>query len=133
MLSCSRDGSAPIRAQRFPAMRHSGALSAAGFAIALSLAGCVIAPLPPSGTVVGEPGGAVVVAPVAPPPPVAETVLVAPAPGYIWIGGYWSWVGGRHVWTRGYWSAPRAGYRWVPRRWEHGAGGWHQRGGRWAR
>jgi WXXGXW repeat (2 copies) len=108
-------------------------LIATGLAVTLGLAGCVITPLPPPGAVVGEPGGPVVVAPVAPPAPIAETVLVAPAPGYIWIGGYWSWVGGRHVWTRGYWSAPRPGYRWVPRHWEHGAGGWHQGGGHWAR
>jgi hypothetical protein len=32
-----------------------------------------------------------------------EPVLVAPGPGYIWIGGYWSWTGGRHVWSRGHW------------------------------
>ncbi len=115
-------------------VRRTGLLATALLA-AWALAGCVVAPLPPPGypvTVESSPG-TVVVAPVAPPPPIAETVVVAPAPGYIWIGGYWSWTGGRHVWTRGYWAPPRAGYRWVPRQWERGPGGWHQRGGHWAR
>ncbi|HEY0887546.1 MAG TPA: hypothetical protein VGE20_19785 [Ramlibacter sp.] len=94
------------------------------------LAGCVVAP--PSAVVV-DPGG-VIVAPVAPPPLVVEPVLVAPSPLHIWIGGYWSWHGGRHVWTRGHWAAPPPGHRhWVPRQWVPGPGGWHQRGGHWAR
>ncbi|HSV53592.1 MAG TPA: hypothetical protein VLJ57_15860 [Burkholderiaceae bacterium] len=102
----------------------------------LWLSGCVIAPLPPppqSPQVLGEPAGPVVVAPMAPPPMPAESIAVAPAPGYIWIGGYWGWVGGRHVWSAGHWTAPRPGYRWMPRRWSPGAGGWHQHGGYWAR
>jgi hypothetical protein len=112
------------------------ALAASGLFVVLSLAGCVVAP--PYGAAYG-PGyvdpatGAVVVAPMAPPSPYAETVTVAPGPGYFWIGGYWSWVGGRHVWTRGRWEAHRPGYRWEPRHWEQGPGGWHQRGGHWAR
>ena len=28
---------------------------------------------------------------VAPPPPQAEVIGVAPAPGYVWFGGYWGW------------------------------------------
>jgi hypothetical protein len=112
-------------------------LVAASALAALALVGCVVAPLPPAGypypMAVEGPPGAVVVAPQAPPPPIVETVVAAPAPGYLWIGGYWSWTGGRHVWTRGYWAAPRPGYRWVPRQWVHGPGGWHQRGGQWAR
>lgn len=99
------------------------------------LAGCVVAPLPPPGypvTVESGPGP-VMIAPQAPPPMIVEPVLVAPAPGYIWIGGYWSWSGDRHVWTRGHWAPPRPGYHWVPRRWSQGPGGWHQHGGHWAR
>ena len=100
----------------------------------IALTGCVVAPLPPPGPVVMQPGpGPVLVAPMAPPPVVVEPVIAAPAPGYVWIGGYWSWVGSRHVWTRGRWEAPRAGYRWVPRTWERGPNGWHQHGGHWAR
>ena len=102
---------------------------------AWGLSGCVVAPLPPPGypTVV-EPGpGPVVVAPQGPPPLVVEPVVVAPAPGYIWIGGYWSWSGGRASRRAGHWAAPRPGYHWVPRQWSQGPGGWHQHGGHWAR
>ncbi len=101
---------------------------------ACALGGCVIAPLPPpGGPVYADVPGPVVVAPTAPPPLFAEQIVVAPAPGYIWIGGYWSWYGGRHVWTGGRWVPPRTGYRWVPRQWHQGPGGWHQQGGHWAR
>ena len=36
---------------------------------------------------------------VPPPPPRVEVIGVAPAYGYIWQGGYWAWVGGRHQWV----------------------------------
>jgi hypothetical protein len=68
---------------------------------------------------------------VAPPAPIVETYGVAPAPGYFWVGGYWSWSGGRHVWERGHWEAPRSGYRWAPHRWVHERDGWHQSRGHW--
>lgn len=70
---------------------------------------------------------------IAPPAPIVETYGVAPAPGYIWMGGYWNWVGGRHVWVGGHWAAPRPGYRWEAHRWEHGPDGWHLHEGRWVR
>jgi WXXGXW repeat (2 copies) len=96
---------------------------------ALSLTGCVVAPVGPYG---GPYYGEQTVG-VAPPPPQAEVYGPPPAVGYVWIGGFWNWVGGRHVWINGHWSAPRPGYRWAPHRWERGPGGWHQRGGRWER
>ena len=99
-------------------------------AASLSLSACVVAPLPPAAQYPSEP---VVVAPMAPPPPYSEAITVAPAPGYIWIGGFWGWGGGRYAWHAGHWEAPRPGYRWVPRTWAQGPHGWHQRGGRWER
>lgn len=43
----------------------------------------------------------------APPPPVAVGVVgLAPAPGYVWVGGYWDWVGGKWVWVPGRWVEP---------------------------
>jgi len=42
----------------------------------------------------------------APPPPVAEQVVVAPGPDYVWVNGAWVWVGGRWIWHRGYWYRP---------------------------
>ena len=49
-----------------------------------------------------------------PPAPLPETVVVAPGPDYIWVGGAWVWLGGRWVWHRGYWYRPRHyhGHRW---------------------
>lgn len=105
----------------------------AAIAASLCLSACVVAPLPGPAVVNPYPGEAEVVAPVGPPPPYSEAITVAPAPGYIWIGGFWGWGGGRYAWNAGHWERPRPGYRWVPRSWARGPGGWHQRGGRWER
>jgi hypothetical protein len=63
---------------------------------------------------------------VAPPPPVRVGVVgVAPAPGYVWMGGYQSWNGTRYVWVAGRWvRPPRAGVIWVSPRYVHSGGGW---------
>jgi hypothetical protein len=58
---------------------------------------------------------------VAPPPPQVEVVGDPPQPGFVWIAGYWNWVGGRHVWVGGHWVAGRDGYHWVAHTWvRHG-------------
>lgn len=74
-----------------------------------------------------------VVAVQAPPPPMrAEYYGVAPAPGYVWVAGYWQWGGADYVWAPGYWARPpRATYIWVPARWERRGPNWHFREGRW--
>lgn len=95
-------------------------------ALAAALAGCVVVPARPYAY-----GGEVVS--VAPPPPQAEVYGVAPAVGWIWIGGYWRWGGGHYAWTPGHWSAPRPGYHWEPHRWVPHGGGWRMEGGRWER
>jgi hypothetical protein len=43
-----------------------------------------------------------------PPPPdqVDVVVGVVPAPGFIWIGGFWGWGPGGWAWHRGYWGRP---------------------------
>jgi hypothetical protein len=69
-------------------------------------------PPPVAESYYGEP--AEVVVNQEPPPPYAEVVGVAPAPGYIWVGGYWHWYGNRWVWYRGhYMRPPHAGAVWV--------------------
>jgi hypothetical protein len=102
--------------------------------LSAGLSGCYVYPAGyPAG---GDPyapyytGGAVAAAP---PAPVVETYGVPPVAGYVWIGGYWNWAGGRYAWVGGHWSAPRAGFRWVPHSWVHGAGGWRLARGHWAR
>src|SRR5208283_2462311 len=59
-------------------------------------------------------GGVVLVAP---PAPREEIIGVAPVPGYVWIGGYWNWVGNSHAWVPGHWVAPRPGHVWVAHQW----------------
>ncbi len=96
-----------------------------GLLAAISLSACVVYPAR------GRYAAGVVA--VAPPPPQVEVVGAPPTPGYLWIGGYWNWVGGRHVWVNGYWAAPRPGFYWVPNAWVHVHGGWRMRAGYWAR
>lgn len=95
-------------------------------AAAVVVAGCVVEP-------VGGGAGVYVGPAYAPPAPEYEVIGVAPAPGYIWSGGYWGWVGGRYVWRRGRWIAPRRGYSWVRPHWERGRDGWRFEGGHWRR
>ncbi|HMK84542.1 MAG TPA: YXWGXW repeat-containing protein [Steroidobacteraceae bacterium] len=70
---------------------------------------------------------------VAPPAPQAELIGTPPQPGYVWIGGYWNWVGGRHVWVSGHWDPPRPGYHWVAHVWVRQGDGWRLRPGHWQR
>ena len=70
---------------------------------------------------------------VAPPAPQVEVVVAAPGPGYFWIGGYWGWIGGRHVWVGGRWDTYRPGWRWVPFGWGRYRHGWRASPGRWER
>jgi WXXGXW repeat (2 copies) len=66
-----------------------------------------------------------------PPPPRHEYQGYPPAVGYVWMSGYWNWVGVRYDWVPGRWSAPRPGHVWVPHVWHRDGDRWHQRGGRW--
>ncbi len=70
---------------------------------------------------------------VAPPEARVETIGVAPGVGYVWIGGYWGWAGGRHEWVPGYWERPHPGYAWVPHAWVRVGAGWRLREGYWRR
>jgi outer membrane lipoprotein SlyB len=72
------------------------------------------------------------VAPASPPPPLlAETVVPAPYPGYVWISGEWTWSG-RWVWVRGYWARPPyPGAVWVHGYWTRGPHGWARHPGHW--
>ena len=69
----------------------------------------------------------------APPPPQADMVVMAPGPGYFWIGGHWGWFGGRHAWIGGRWEAHRPGWRWSPFAWQRHRHGWRANPGRWNR
>jgi hypothetical protein len=88
----------------------------------MMLGGCVVTARPAYGVVT-----------VAPPAPQVEVIGAPPVAGYVWFGGYWNWVGGRHVWVAGHWGAGRPGYHWVAHRWVEGRGGYHLEEGHWAR
>lgn len=91
----------------------------------LTLAGCIV--MPDQRHYVG---GVVLVPP---PPPREEVYGAAPTPGYVWLGGYWRWVGNRHEWIAGHWNAPRPGRRWVVHQWVRQGDGWYLRPGHWER
>jgi outer membrane lipoprotein SlyB len=67
----------------------------------------------------------------APPPPPVETVVMAPGPGYVWVGGDWVW-NGRWVWMAGHWDHPPYPHAvWVGGYWGRGEHGWYRRPGHW--
>lgn len=68
----------------------------------------------------------------APPPPQAETVVVAPGPDYVWVGGEWGWNGVTWVWIGGRWIVPPYPHAiWIGARWGRGPHGWYRVGGHW--
>ena len=95
-------------------------------ALSAALSACVV--YPARGYYVAGPAVTI-----APPAPRVEVYGVAPAPGYVWIGGYWNWVGAQHVWVGGHWEAPHRGYRWEPHHWVHERDGWRLHEGHWVR
>ena len=85
----------------------------------------------PSTAGVNAEASSTVVVQQAPPPPPVETVVVAPGPGYVWVGGEWVWNGG-WFWRAGYWGYPPYGYSiWVGGRSWHDGRGWHAERGHW--
>jgi hypothetical protein len=47
-----------------------------------------------------------------PPAPMPETLMAAPGPDYVWVGGAWLWLGDRWSWRHGYWHRPSHPHRW---------------------
>lgn len=88
------------------------------------LAGCIV---PDQSHYVG---GVVLVAP---PAPREEIVGDPPQPGYVWLSGYWNWVGTRHEWIPGHWEPGRAGREWVAHQWVRQGDGWVLKPGHWHR
>jgi len=100
-------------------------LCASGLFLGFGLGGCAVAPDQRHYA-----GGVVMVAP---PAPEVEAIGEPPQPGFVWIAGYWNWVGGRHVWVAGHWQAGRTGYHWVAHEWVRQGDGWRLRPGHWQR
>lgn len=67
----------------------------------------------------------------APPPPPMETIVVAPAPDYVWVGGEWIW-NGRWIWVAGHWGyPPHPQAIWIGGYWESGPRGYREHPGHW--
>jgi hypothetical protein len=76
--------------------------------------------------------GEEVVVRVHPPREVIEKRVVAPGPGYVWIGGYHRWDGNAYIWVPGRWDRPPHEHAvWVRHRWVHRNGGWVLVEGHW--
>ena len=81
---------------------------------------------------VGSALAADVVIRIAPPRPVIEQRVVAPGPGYVWVGGYHRWDGHAYGWVPGRWERPPKPHaRWVAHHYVRRNGGWVFVEGHW--
>lgn len=121
-----------VQAKRIPRKSHTW-LAAGALAGAALLSGCAVVPATPVyGT--GYYDGEYIAGASAPPAPYVETIPVAPFVGAIWIGGFWDWVGGRHVWRPGHYEHPRPGFAYHQPGWHAGPDGrWMLHRGGWER
>jgi hypothetical protein len=95
------------------------------------LSSCIVET--PSHEVMMEGGQAEVYVNEAPPPPREEVIIgVSPGPGYVWVGGYWTWHYSNWYWVGGRWAArPHPSAVWVPGCWQARGRGHVWIGGHW--
>jgi hypothetical protein len=75
-----------------------------------------------------------VVVPDAPPQIIVEQPPPAPAPGYIFVEGYWHWDGHHYMWRHGRWARPpHGGAVWIGPNYERYDGHWRYERGHWGR
>jgi hypothetical protein len=73
------------------------------------------------------------IAPVAPPAPRHEVVVVRPSPQHVYVKGYWHYGGNEWAWTPGAWVAPpRHNTHWVVAHYKKVHGGWQYVPGHWS-
>ena len=85
-------------------------------------------------TVSAHAGGAVVIAPHAPPAPKVIVRPAAPSRHHLWIAGHWGWKGGQWVWVKGHHAKrPYTNARWIPGHWKKRPRGWVWVPGHWSR
>jgi hypothetical protein len=66
----------------------------------------------------------VIEVPFAPPPLKDEVKTPCPALGYIWVAGYWDFIGGHNVWRDGRWVQGKIGYEYIRARYEWDGKAW---------
>ena len=76
------------------------------FAGSLGLGGCAVVPVDEYGYRNDDYGYYERDTVIVTPPPRVEYRGRPPVSSYIWIDGYWNWVGHRHDWVSGYWAPP---------------------------
>jgi len=96
-----------------------------GLVLSMTTAGCVVVPDQRHYA-----GGVVMVAP---PAARIEVISEPPTPGFVWLGGYWNWVGDRYEWAPGHWEARHPGRHWVTHQWVRQGDGWRMKPGHWQR
>jgi hypothetical protein len=70
----------------------------------------------------------------APPPLRYERRAPIPAPGYVWIEGYWAPDGHHYRWVAGHWELPPyEGAYWYHPHYDHYREGWRWHEGHWDR
>jgi len=101
--------------------KYFGSLS---LALALTLAGVLLAPVAPASAEVYIQ---------LPPPPVQFEVRGAPPSRvHVWIAGYYSWDGSAYAWVPGHWERPPRAYAiWIPGHWRRHVRGWYWVPGHW--
>ena len=72
----------------------------------LALGGCAVVPVDEYGYYEDDYGYYERDTVIVTPPPRVEYRGLPPVSSYIWIDGYWNWVGHRHDWVPGYWAPP---------------------------
>ena len=87
-------------------MTFSSRLWSLMFAGSLALGGCAVVPVDEYGYYDDDYGYYERDTVIVTPPPRVEYRGLPPAASYIWIDGYWNWVGHRHDWVSGYWAPP---------------------------
>lgn len=102
-------------------------------AIVSAFSACVVGVAEPVHDVEGPYAGDEVYVGEAPPPPRTEVAIgVAPAPNYVWIGGYWTRYHDNWHWVGGRWAArPHPDARWEAGHWDRSPRGYVRRPGHW--
>lgn len=112
---------------------RAAALAAVAAAVVSVLSACEVAVREPVHDVDGAYAGDEYYSGEAPPPPRAEVAVgVAPAPNYVWIGGYWTRHHDNWHWVNGHWAArPHPDARWEAGHWDRDRRGYVRRPGHW--